>query len=156
MHREIASVTLPCFGLQLLLPSSFTSAWGRFYSPINTGDAAGRRLRHIVLFDGLHKVHKELDRRQLSWNRWYLDDGFLRGSLGSLRQAVGILQSAGESIGLNVRLNKCTLWSPSPTIPDDVCVGIPRRLATRCDGTRHARWKFSIYFPIRAAVRHRA
>jgi hypothetical protein len=53
-----------------------------------------------------------MERHQLHWQSWYLDDGILFGSPEAITGALHTLQEELGPRGLQTNLSKCQLWGP--------------------------------------------
>ena len=80
-------------------------------SRVQQGDPLGP----LLLSSGFWPIIKELDDKlpNLMQNSWYLDDGIIAGTEEELCESLEILATHGNKCGLELRRDKCELWSTS-------------------------------------------
>ena len=93
---------------------------------VHQGDAMGPIGFALGLDAALDELHAE--EATLPWCVWYLDDGLLVGTLEQITAYLEKLPSKLEAIGLQINLNKCTMWGPGIQRADDISDNIPDSL----------------------------
>ena len=78
-----------------------------------TGVQQGDPLGPAFFAMAIHPViHQLLQKENLLWHIWYLDDGVLVGRLPNLSQALTTLRVNLAARGLHINLAKCEIWGP--------------------------------------------
>ena len=69
----------------------------------------------LLFYVGHWPIIKELDDKlsNLMQNSWYLDDGIIAGKEEELCESLEFLATHGKKCGLELRRDKCELWSSS-------------------------------------------
>ena len=87
----------------------FNNTYLSSQSGVQQGDPLGPFLFSLALWP----IIKELETRlpNLVQHIWYFDDGILAGTHQQLCTALNLLTNLGEGCGLELRIEKCELWS---------------------------------------------
>ena len=80
------------------------------HTGVHQGDSMGPLGFALGLDEALDKCAGAAS--EVSWATWYLDDGLLVGSPGSVAHLAGQLDPALRSVGLVLNTRKCVLWGP--------------------------------------------
>ena len=80
-------------------------------SGVQQGDPLGPLLFSLVLHATLQAIVVDPQCIDLTSNCWYLDDGILAGTRGSLIRALEVIQEHSVSSGLSLNYSKCELYS---------------------------------------------
>ena len=100
------------------------------FKPINKRRAPGGRDGSLGVRGSALGLEMALDkclehRAALLWASWYLDDGTLVGRVSDLATYFELLLPALRAVGLEVRLDKCTLWGPGAAQVASLCQDHP-------------------------------
>ena len=76
---------------------------------VQQGDPIGPLLFSLAIWPLLDEIESKLP--NLSQHCWHLDDGIIAGTEIELCKALEILSESGEKVGLELRKDKCQLWS---------------------------------------------
>ena len=79
---------------------------------VQQGDPLGPMLFCLVL----HLLVRDIKVRcpQLTFHKWYLDDGTLAGPASEVLRALELIKTQGPQLGLKLNLSKCELFSADP------------------------------------------
>ena len=80
-------------------------------SGVQQVDPLGSLLFSLGLWPIIKELHDKLP--NLMQNSWYLDDGIIAGTEEELCESFEILATHGNKCGLELRTDKCELWSTS-------------------------------------------
>ena len=78
-------------------------------SSIQQGDPLGPLLFSLTLWLIIQKIKTLVP--DLVQHTWYLDDGFIAGSVDQIKQTLEVLANEGPERSLILRKDKCELWS---------------------------------------------
>ena len=76
---------------------------------VQQGDPLGQLLFSLAIWPLIDEIESKIP--NLLQHCWYLDDGIIAGTVIKLCKALEILSESGEKIGLELRKDKCELWS---------------------------------------------
>ena len=88
----------------------FNNTYLSSQSGVQQGDPLGPLLFSLALWPIIKEIETKLP--NLVQHNWYLDDGILAGTHQQLCTALNLLTHLGEGCGLELRIEKCELWSP--------------------------------------------
>ena len=73
------------------------------------GDPLGPLLFSLTLWPIIEEIKTKIP--NLTQHCWYLDDGIIAGTEPELNEALDILTVSGKTCGLELRRDKCEVWS---------------------------------------------
>ena len=76
---------------------------------VQQGDPLGPLLFSLAIWPHIDEIESKIP--NLLQHCWYLDDGFIARTEIELCKALEILSESGEKFGLELRKDKCELWS---------------------------------------------
>ena len=105
---SLASFVIYCYSQQSHLYYSNKSVTSQ--SGVQQGDPFGPLLFSLTLWP-IIEAEIESKRPNLTQHCWYLDDGIIAGTEPKLNEALDILNVSGKTCGLELRRDKCEVWS---------------------------------------------
>ena len=91
------------------MPLLYNNASLQSESGVQKGDPLGPLLISLTLWPVIEKIRDAVP--HLTQRTWYLDDGFVAGLEDQIRTTLDILANEGPKRGLDLRKDKCELWS---------------------------------------------
>ena len=85
--------------------------------PCGAGVQQGDPMSPFLFSAGLHDVIQRLQEQCPALQVWYLDDGLIHGKLHDIVLALSLLQSHLPTLGLELNLSKCELYTTDHTCP---------------------------------------
>ena len=76
---------------------------------VQQGDPLGPLLFSLAIWPLIDEIESKIP--NLLQHCWYLDDGMIAGTEIKLCEALVVLSESGEKFGLELRKDKCQLWS---------------------------------------------